>query len=145
MTKEIHDINTRALDFVVEIIDYIAEYPDDDYMTMECLCRKLVKHGLIDKVDGYYQVADRKTENSSEKPNNCEHITEDGVTCAKYPACDDCLDNPLNKVKGSERLLKGKDEPQTDNGIGCSKCESRYDCYDRDMPHAVHCNNYGKE
>ena len=57
--------------------------------------------------------ADRKTENSSEKPNNCEHITEDGVTCAKYPACDDCLDNPLNKVKGSERLVKGKDEPQT--------------------------------
>lgn len=55
MTKEIHDINTRALDFVVELIEYIFEYPDDDYMTMECLCRKLVKHGLIDKVDGYYQ------------------------------------------------------------------------------------------
>lgn len=55
--------------------------------------------------------ADRKTESNSEKPNNCEHITEDGVTCAKYPACDDCLDNPLNKVKGSERLVKGKDEP----------------------------------
>ena len=54
---------------------------------------------------------DRKPESNSEKPNNCEHITEDGVTCAKYPACDDCLDNPLNKVKGSERLLKGKDEP----------------------------------
>ena len=45
----------------------------------------------------------------SEKPNNCEHITEDGVTCAKYPACDDCLDNPLNKVKGSERLVKGSE------------------------------------
>ena len=58
--------------------------------------------------------ADRKTENSSEKPNNCEHITEDGVTCAKYPACDDCLDNPLNKVKGSERLVKGKTELQTE-------------------------------
>lgn len=58
MTKEIHDINTRALDFVVELIDYIAEYPDDDYMTMECLCRKLFKHGLIDKKDGYYLVAD---------------------------------------------------------------------------------------
>ena len=75
MTKEIHDINTRALDFVVELIDYIAEYPDDDYMTMECLCRKLVKYDLIDKEDGYYLVAngiklDRKTENSSEKPNN---------------------------------------------------------------------------
>jgi len=46
----------------------------------------------------------------SEKPNNCEHITEDGVTCAKYPACDDCLDNPLNKVKGSERLVKGSEQ-----------------------------------
>lgn len=52
-----------------------------------------------------------KTESNSEKPNNCEHITEDGVTCAKYPACDDCLGNPLNKVKGSKRLLKGKTEP----------------------------------
>ena len=61
--------------------------------------------------------ADRKTENSSEKPNNCEHITEDGVTCAKYPACDDCLDNPLNKVKGSERLVKGSE--QTD----CQTCK----------------------
>ena len=54
--------------------------------------------------------ADRKTENSSEKPNNCEHITEDGVTCAKYPACDDCLGNPLNKVKGSERLVKSSEQ-----------------------------------
>ena len=59
-----------------------------------------------------------KTEPSdSEKPNNCEHITEDGVTCAKYPACDDCLDNPLNKVKGSERLVKGSG--QTD----CQTCK----------------------
>ena len=58
--------------------------------------------------------ADRKDENSSGIPNNCEHITEDGVTCAKYPACDDCLDNPLNKVKGSERLIKGSDESQTE-------------------------------
>lgn len=49
--------------------------------------------------------------------NNCEHITEDGVTCAKYPACDDCLDNPLNKVKGSERLVKGSE--QTD----CQTCK----------------------
>ena len=63
------------------------------------------------------EVADRKTESSSEIPNNCEHITEDGVTCAKYPACDDCLDNPLNKVKGSERLVKGSE--QTD----CQTCK----------------------
>ena len=53
----------------------------------------------------------------SEKPNSCEHITEDGVTCAKYPTCDDCLDNPLNKVKGSERLVKGSE--QTD----CQTCK----------------------
>ena len=61
MTKEIHDINTRALDFVVELIDYIFEYPDDDYMTMECLCRKLAKHGLLDKADGYYQTHEIRT------------------------------------------------------------------------------------
>lgn len=65
-----------------------------------------------DACDTIIALADRKTEPSnSEIPNNCEHITEDGVTCAKYPACDDCLDNPLNKVKGSERLVKGNDEP----------------------------------
>lgn len=63
------------------------------------------------------EIANRKTENCSEIPNNCEHITEDGVTCAKYPACDDCLDNPLNKVKGSERLVKGSE--QTD----CQTCK----------------------
>ena len=59
-------------------------------------------------VEGY---PPRAEPSNSEIPNNCEHITEDGVTCAKYPACDDCLDNPLNKIKGSKRLLKGKDEP----------------------------------
>ena len=50
-------IMCKCADFVSELIDYIAEYPDDDYMTMETLCRKLVKHGLIDKEDGYYLVA----------------------------------------------------------------------------------------
>ena len=66
MTKEIHDINTRALDFVVELIDYIFDYPNDDYMTTECLCRKLLKHGLIDKVDGYYEPKDEQTEREGE-------------------------------------------------------------------------------
>ena len=61
MTKEIHEINKRAVDFVVELIDYIFEYPDDDYMTMECLCRKLVKYGLLDKADGYYQTHEIRT------------------------------------------------------------------------------------
>ena len=73
----------KAKDFVDELIGYIFAYPDDDYMTMECLCRKLVKHGLIDKVDGYYQTHEirtnthecvkdthDKTESNSEKTNN---------------------------------------------------------------------------
>ena len=60
-------------------------------------------------VEGY---PPRAETNNSEKPNNCEHITEDGVTCAKYPACDDCLNNPLNKVKGSERLVKGSEQTE---------------------------------
>lgn len=81
---------------------------------------------------------DRKTENSSEKPNNCEHITEDGVTCAKYPACDDCPDNPLNKVKGSKRLLKGKDEPQTEKcdrpQMDCENCWKQLHCRIKDEP-----------
>ena len=70
--KETIQLMGKCVDFVVELIDYIAEYPDDDYMTMECLCRKLVKYDLIDKKDGYYLVsdgikADRKTE-QTERP-----------------------------------------------------------------------------
>ena len=68
MTKEIHAINTRALDFVVELIEYIFEYPDDDYMTMEYLCRKLVKHGLIDKVDGRYEPKDEPQTEAWQEP-----------------------------------------------------------------------------
>ena len=45
----------KAYEFVEELTNYIFEYPNDDYMTMECLCRKLVKHGLLDKADGYYE------------------------------------------------------------------------------------------
>ena len=55
----------HSLQFVEELIDYIEEYPDDDYMTMECLCRKLVKYHLMSKVDGYY-TADRKDEPQTE-------------------------------------------------------------------------------
>ena len=38
--------------FANELIGYIFTYPDDEYMTMECLCRKLYKHGLIERKDG---------------------------------------------------------------------------------------------
>ena len=94
----------------------------------------------------------RKTENSSEKPNNCEHITEDGVTCAKYPACDDCLDNPLNKVKGSERLVKGKVEPtiskmeQVDKDINVrSKDEPQNDLLVTEYPQDGEVNLIGRD
>ena len=128
-------------------------------------------------IDGINMVADRKTENDSEIPNNCkdcEHWndTEDG--CADRHGCKTETQTDIHgltdcdfcKGKNCEDCEGGKDEPQTngyqtfngtsvyvsrlegdiqtDNGIGCSRCESRYDCYDRDMPHAVRCNNYGK-
>ena len=98
----------------------------DDYLAN----RPRERDELIVAVRTVFKEADRKTENSSENPNNCEHITEDGVTCAKYPACDDCLDNPLNKVKGSERLVKGTEkpnnceEPQYEMGMGTLKCDN---------------------
>lgn len=38
--------------FVDELVGYIFTYFDDDYTTIETLCRKLYKHGLIDKKDG---------------------------------------------------------------------------------------------
>ena len=55
---------TNEEQFVNELIGYIFAYPDDDYMTMECLCRKLYKHGLIDKKDGEWTTnfIERKTE-----------------------------------------------------------------------------------
>lgn len=52
----------------------------------------------------------------------------------------ECVDTLMSLLKATTEQT----EPQTDNGIGCSKCESRFWCMDRDMPHAVHCNNYGK-
>jgi hypothetical protein len=55
---------TNEEKFVNELIGYIFAYPDDDYMTMECLCRKLFKYGLIEKKDGEWTTdfIDRKTE-----------------------------------------------------------------------------------
>ena len=34
--------------------------------------------------------------------------------------------------------------PQTENKAGCSRCAYAWDCSDKDMPHAMYCNNYGK-
>ena len=108
---------TNEEKFVKEIIEYIFTYPDDDYMTMECLCRKLVKYGLIDKKDGYYLVAngikaDRKTEPTISK---MEQVDKDiNVRSKEEPQkigemmTDEEFDSML------ARVLTGKDEPQTD-------------------------------
>lgn len=46
----------KATDFVDELIYYIfnVQDADDDNLSAEVICRKLIKHGLIDKADGYY-------------------------------------------------------------------------------------------
>lgn len=80
--------------------------------------------------------AEQTEPSDSEKSNNCEPQVVDW--CKRKPCTLELFDDDGN-------YIEPKDEPQTDNSIGCSKCESRYECYDRDMPHAVHCNNYGKE
>lgn len=55
-------------------------------------------------------------------------------------ACD-----ALAKVEYiNSQLGKPKYELKTYNGIGCLRCKERFDCYDRDMPNAALCNNYGK-
>ena len=71
---------------------------------------------LIVAVRTVFKEADRKTESNSEIPNN--------------------FDKDIN--------VRSKDEPQTDIGIGCSRCGVRFGCIDRGMPHAVYCNSYGK-
>ena len=132
MTKEIHDINTKAVDFVVELIDYIFEYPDDDYMTMECLCRKLAKHGLIDKVDGRYQTHEICT-NTHECVKDTHDKTEPTISKMEQvdkdinvrsndepqtPMCETCRYDEPNNPKCDE-CIAGEDkpsnyEPQTD-------------------------------
>ena len=134
MTKEIHDINARAVDFVAELIDYIFEYPDDDYMTMECLCRKLVKHGLLDKADGYYQTHDNTEPSNSEKPNNCEPKICD--TCRYYNSYIPCGSTPdacKNADKFAEEFVDGlkKLKPQTEPQTYCDNCmylHCNYEC-----------------
>lgn len=85
MTKEMHEMNSKATDFVAELIDYIFTYPNDDYMTMECLCRKLHKHGLIDKQDGKYT-----TDTPQADCESCEHKHEMGLPCYHCPTAVDC-------------------------------------------------------
>ena len=83
----------HSLQFVEELLDYIEQYPDDDYMTMECLCRKLVKYHLMSKVDGYY-IADRKTEPQT-NCDTCKYdISEDDYDL--YDMCEPMVEGECN-------------------------------------------------
>ena len=132
---EWHDENelVRRLD-VVEAVLNLADTIDDvvDVIMSVPTHKVYTTTNVAMGSGGVSTTKDRKDENSSEIPNNCEHITEDGVTCAKYPACDDCLDNPLNKVKGSERLVKGSEQTEPTiskmeqvETMSCAECKHR--------------------
>ena len=73
-----------------------------------------------------------------------EQVEDETRLTAKCLNCANGSSYKCSKCDGEMYYKYDKDEPQTDNGIGCSRCEGRYDCCDRDMPHAVRCNNYGK-
>ena len=112
----------------------------DDYLAN----RPRERDELIVAVRTVFKEADRKTESNSEIPNNPQY--EMGMGTLRCDNCSEYGSYKCTKCDGEMyfKRLEPKDEPQTDNGIGCSRCEGRFDCYDRDMPHAVHCNNYGK-
>lgn len=117
----------HSLQFVEELLDYIEQYPDDDYMTMECLCRKLVKYKLMKKIDGYY-IADRKTEPNLILPERMERGErfEVGETIVVMNRDDyyDLLckswkdeshtDTHDEAIKAMATLIKAKTEPQTE-------------------------------
>lgn len=105
--------DNKSLDYTGKVCEWAVKvYKDNpDRMTPWKVIGHIDLYGIAELAirDAVFDEENKDEPNSSEKPNNCEHITEDGVTCTRYPACDDCLDNPLNKVKGSERLVKGSE------------------------------------
>ena len=90
----------HSLQFVEELLDYIEQYPDDDYMTMECLCRKLVKYKLMKKIDGYY-IADRKTEpmKTTDYCDICNH--EECENCVADSRDDYCVPSNFEQTEPS--------------------------------------------
>ena len=119
----------HSLKFVEELIDYIEEYPDDDYMTMECLCRKLVKYHLMSKVDGYY-TSDRKTEPTPQEYERWlfkEPIEDEPQY--DFGAYADRLWE-IAYERGKREALKAKDEPQKWTKEDCKGCKYNEYPYD---------------
>ena len=150
---QIHDVICECLDdydTILTILEKFASLPsaiNADRKT-EPTCSKMEQ---VDKDINVRSKDEQQTCSVNGRPydcGNCEYhkCTADEPQTERY--CTNCKHNGV--IEDYEcRECNGMDnhefiEPQTDNGIGCSRCESRYDCYDRDMPHAVRCNNYGK-
>ena len=111
----IHEGNDESITATISIDSMPKNIIQMNVVELSSECIDKIADAVVKKLKAEQTEPNSKvseTPTSSEKPNNCEHITEDGVTCAKYPACDDCLDNPLNKVKGSERLAKGSEQTE---------------------------------
>ena len=117
--------------FVNELIGYIFAYPDDDYMTMECLCRKLHKYGLIDKKDGewtcgfieqadtpqtdcnadqHVQHVEYVENNERSRCWNCEHFE----SMYETPISSDGTHYSYVTCNASECRYEPKTEPQTE-------------------------------
>lgn len=98
---------THEEKFVKEIIEYIFTYPDDDYMTMECLCRKLHKHELIAKVDGHWQPLDKRCEDcifveGSHWCDGCDKTPKGMKEYDEYFACFRQFKDYIEKEKDAE-------------------------------------------
>ena len=99
----------KSKDFVDELIGYIFAHPDDDYMTMECICRKLHKHGLIEKKDGEWTTdfIDHKTEPQTHDIHTNTH------ECVKDT--HDKTEPTISKMEQVDKDInvRSKDEPTT--------------------------------
>ena len=91
-------------------------------MTMECLCRKLFKYGLIEKKDGEWTTdfIDRKTEPPFDKDINVRSKDEPHIVGKHADAI--IIDEPqTDGYISGEDFMKIFDEPQTDCAWG--KCD----------------------
>ena len=125
--KETIQLMGKCVDFVCELIDYIAEYPDDDYMTMECLCRKLFKYGLIDKKDGYYLVADGIKADRKTEPQLTEKCPFDDSlpcewVCTEYGKCK--YRPKTEPIPHDDYIESGNDHLEA----RCLNCHNAKDC-----------------
>ena len=84
---------------------------------------KKVIETIDDYIDGKDDYVKRKTENSSEKPNNCEPQYETGMGTLKCDNCSEYGSFKCTKCDGEMYYKYDKDEPQT-----CSVNGRPYDC-----------------